>query len=87
VYPKNVTARALVDLVFKNQLLPDELQSHFTSLRATLESGIPTIRNAKGGHGQGATPVQVPAHLVAYGIHLTASAIVFLIESFEKNKK
>ena len=36
------------------------------------------------GHGQGATPTTVPDHLVAYMLHTTASAIVFLAEA-EKN--
>jgi hypothetical protein len=74
------TAKALLDLVFSNGLVPPFLQSSFASLRALLESSIPTSRNRTSGHGQGATPVAVPDHLAAYVLHMTASSIVFLIE-------
>ena len=39
------TANALFQIVFERNLVPDYLQSQFTSLRAVLESGVPTIRN------------------------------------------
>ncbi|MDE2740031.1 MAG: hypothetical protein OXI58_00435 [Gemmatimonadota bacterium] len=55
-------------------------QQHY----AGLESSVPTGRNKLSGHGQGTTPVSVPDHLVAYMLHMTASAIVFLAEA-DKN--
>lgn len=42
---------------------------------------MPTARNRLGGHGQGASVVQVPTHFVAYVLHQTASTIVFLAEA------
>ncbi|WP_416347177.1 DUF7014 domain-containing protein [Castellaniella sp.] len=42
---------------------------------------MPTGRNKLGGHGQGTTTTTVPNHLVAYMLHMTASALVFLGES------
>jgi AbiJ N-terminal domain 4 len=76
----NATAKALLSIVYENALVPTYLQTQFTSLRSTLESGVPTIRNKLGGHGQGAQTRSVPSHFVSYQLHLTASCIVFLIE-------
>lgn len=75
------TAKALIDVVFAQGLVPSWLQSEFTALRATLESGVPTGRNRTSGHGQGVVLRVVPPHLASYVLHLTASAIVFLVES------
>ena len=78
---KRATASTLIQIIFDNDLIPPYLQSQFNSLQSILESGVPTIRNRDGGHGSGATPRDVPAHLAAYALHLTASAIVFLAEA------
>ena len=82
-YPQNATSSKLIDILFDNDLVTTEMKSHFTSLRSTLASGVPTIRNkgGQGGHGQGSSPVEVPDHIAAYALHLTASNIVFLVES------
>jgi hypothetical protein len=77
----NATAKALLDVIFDNGLVPAFWNQHFSALRATLEAGVPTARNRLGGHGQGTQVVQVPAHLAAYVLHLAASAIVFLAEA------
>lgn len=83
-YSRNDTAKKLIDVCFQNGLVPAYLQSQFSSLRAGLESGIPTVRNRLGGHGQGATQVVVPQYLAGYLLHLTATTILFLVEA-EKN--
>jgi len=75
------TAKALLDVCYQNGLIPDAIQSHISSVRASLESGVPTIRNRLAGHGQGATVVEVPPHYAAYMLHLTATTILFLTES------
>jgi hypothetical protein len=80
-YQPKDTAKALIDICFKNGLLPPFLQSHYSALQGTLESGVPTVRNKLGGHGQGPQVVSVPEHYGAYALHLTASAIQFLIEA------
>jgi Domain of unknown function (DUF7014)/AbiJ N-terminal domain 4 len=81
--PKD-TAKPLLDICFSNGLIPAFLRSHYSALQSTLESGVPTLRNKLGGHGQGVEVVSVPPHYAAYALHLTASAIQFLIEA-EKN--
>lgn len=79
--PEVDTAKDLLKIIFDHELVPTWLQSQFTALRSVLECGVPTVRNKKAGHGQGPLPVEVPQHFVAYTLHMTASNIVFLIES------
>lgn len=78
---QKATASALIRTLLDNNLIPSEMQSHFTGLRTTLESGVPVIRNRFAGHGQGSEPVEVPDYLTSYALHLTASNIVFLVEA------
>ncbi len=79
--PSRATANNLVATLFDHHLIPSYLEAHYNALRATLESGVPTVRNNNSGHGQGGTPITVPDHLVAYTLYMTASAIVFLVGS------
>lgn len=72
------TAKQLIDIVFEHELIPSFMQSHFTALRSTLESGVPTVRNRLSGHGQGAEEVTVPESVAAYALHLTASNVLLL---------
>jgi len=81
VFQPTDTAKTLLDTCFKNDLVPAFLQSHYTALKSTLESGVPTVRNKLGGHGQGPQVVAVPPHYAAYALHMTGSAIQFLIEA------
>ena len=76
-------ASTLIGILFDNQLIPQEMQSHFTALRATLEGGVPTVRNpaGRGAHGQGITPVDVPDYVAQYCLNLTASNIVLMMEA------
>ena len=76
---QKATANALIKTLLANNLIP-------SSLQATLESGVPTIRNNFAGHGQGSEPVEVPAHFASYALHLTASNIVFLVEAYKAFK-
>ena len=80
-YSGNATAKNLIQACLDNGLVPTFWQQNFTSLRSLLESSIPTGRNKLGGHGQGTTTTTVPDHLVAYMLHMTASALVFLGEA------
>ena len=75
------TAQALINICFDNGLIPRFWESHYSSLRSLLESGVPTGRNRRGGHGQGTAPTSVPDYLAAYMLHLTATTIVFLAEA------
>lgn len=83
---ENATAKPLINTLLKNELIPASLQTQFSSLRDTLESGLPTVRNKNSGHGQGEKPTELPSHLVAYALHLAATNILFLIESYKELK-
>ncbi|BCG73406.1 hypothetical protein MesoLj113a_45640 [Mesorhizobium sp. 113-1-2] len=77
-YDPNDTAKKLIEVLYSNGLIPQFWQGQLGSLRSLLESSIPTGRNRMAGHGQGATPTEVPAHFAAYMLHMTASTLVFL---------
>ena len=78
-YNKTDTSKALIDICIKNKLVPDFLLSHFTSLRTSIESGVPTIRNKLGGHGQGVSKITVPDHFASYMLYLTGTTINFIV--------
>ena len=80
-YNQNDTAKVLIQKCLDNGLVRTFSQQQLTSLRTLLESGIPTIRNKLGGHGQGVQQHDVPAHLARYALHLTAATILLLVES------
>jgi hypothetical protein len=77
------TAKTLIATCFAQGLFPAYLDSQLGSLRSLLESGIPTVRNKNGGHGQGPDPVKVPEYLARYALNLTATSILFLVEANE----
>jgi hypothetical protein len=79
----NATAKALIEKVFAEGLIPLYLQSQFASLRSLLESGAPTIRNKESAHGQGAEVKTVPPHLAQLGINVAASFVAFLVDSLD----
>ncbi len=80
-YQPGDTAKKLINVCFQNQLIPTYLQDQFSSLRQSLESGVPTVRNKLGGHGQGSQPIIVLQYFAAYQLHMTASTILFLVEA------
>jgi hypothetical protein len=80
-YDKHAAVKKLIAICFENGLVPEFWQSHMNGLRSTLEGCVPTVRNKMGGHGQGADVVNVPDHIAAYTLHMTASTIVFLVKS------
>jgi hypothetical protein len=81
-FDKTKAAAHLVEVCLSNRLIPPFWQSQFTGLRQILESAIATPRNKMAGHGAGAVPpVEPPAELTAYVLHMTAATILFLTEA------
>lgn len=80
-YSKGARISDLIKVARTNKLWPDYLDSSFDQLVATLQSGLPKIRDNDASHGQGAKPKKVPAYIAALALHLAASKIVFLIEA------
>ena len=79
-YNPTDTASKLINVCFANNLIPSYTQNQFSSLQNLLTTGIPTIRNKVGGHGQGQVPQKVDDELTRYGLNLTGTNIIFLIE-------
>jgi hypothetical protein len=74
------TSKRLIQICLQNGLVPSFAQSQFASLISLLESGIPTIRNKLGGHGQGQVPQRVDDEITRYALNLTGTNIIFLVE-------
>jgi hypothetical protein len=83
-YKETDTAKPLIAICAQNNLFPVFLESHLTSLRTSLESGVPTARNKTSGHGQGITPTTVSEDFARYVMNLTAANIRLLADSEEK---
>lgn len=79
-YNQTDTVQALIRICFNKDLIPSFIQNQFTSLQSLLKSGIPTIRNKVGAHGQGQVPQKVDDEITRYGLNLTGANIIFLIE-------
>lgn len=83
-YDQKDTASKLIEIVLDNGLIPEFLKGQFTALQGLLKSGIPTIRNRQGGHGQGAQPNSPPEYMASYQLHQTAATILMLAKAEEK---
>jgi hypothetical protein len=80
VYNETDTASKLINVCFEQNLIPSFSQNQFSSLKQLLTTGIPTLRNKLGGHGQGQVPQTVDDGIARYGLNLTGTNIIFLIE-------
>ena len=80
-YTKGARISDLVKVARSNNLWPDYLDASFDQLIATLQSGLPKIRDNHASHGQGSRAKDVPGYVAAYALHLAASNIVFITEA------
>ena len=80
-YSKGARASDLLKIIRKRGLLPEYLDNSFNQLAATLQSGLPQVRNWQGGHGQGAKPRNAPDYVGAYALHLAAANILFIVKA------
>lgn len=80
------TASDLIQKLKGDDILDPSLFSFANSLRSTLESGLPTLRNVTpgSGHGRGEYVEEVKQSYCNFAIHLAGSLIVFLIERYEE---
>lgn len=85
-YKKGARISDLIKVAKGNELWPNYLDNSFDQLVATLQSGLPKIRDNDASHGQGATAKEVPSYVAAYALHLAASKIVFVVQAFEHRK-
>ncbi len=74
------TSKKLIQICLDNNLIPKYLQNQITSLRNLLETGVPTIRNKLGGHGQGQNITTANSEITRYALNLTGANIIFLVK-------
>ncbi|MFN3806745.1 STM4504/CBY_0614 family protein [Asticcacaulis sp.] len=80
-YESGAGLKTLVKVCFDRGLIPAYWVDMIAGIRSALENGVGTARNKLAAHGQGVTTQEPPSFLVAYILHMTASAIVFLVEA------
>ena len=85
-YPPGARASDLLKIVRGNGLWPDYLDKSFEQLAATLQSGLPEVRNKEAAHGQGAAPRETPDHVAGYALHLAAANILFIVKAHKAMK-
>lgn len=83
------TASNLIQKLNDNGILDPPLLSFANSLRSTLESGLPTLRNVTpgSGHGRGKYVEKVNQSYCNFALHLAGSLIVFLIERYYEEEQ
>jgi HEPN domain-containing protein len=80
-YEKGARASDLLKRIRQEGLWPEFLDASFDQLLATLNSGLPKVRNEQGAHGQGASIRKIPNYLAAYALHLAAAKIRLIVEA------
>ena len=78
-YDSTYAANKLLGVLKGNNYFPAYLKSHLDAICASIESGLPTVRNKTAGHGQGAQPRSLPDEYVDYALHILSTNLVFLI--------
>lgn len=84
--PAKSTAKDLIGVLEGKGFYPAYMNNHITSLRTSLESGLPTMRNKNAGHGQGAVVVNVSDEFTEYALNLAATNIVLLTKIYATKK-
>ena len=84
-YGKGDTVDRLIAVVSQKGLFPDYLlgDGYFTNLIGAMKAGSPKVRNKEGGHGAAPDDQQVPDHIAAFSLHLTAANIVMLVKAHQ----
>lgn len=79
-YFQTDTAKKLIQICFNNNLVPSFMQTQYNSLQSLLESGVPTVRNKLGGHGQGTITQKADDEITRLALNLTGANIIYLVE-------
>jgi hypothetical protein len=86
-YDKRARASDLVKVLRKNGLFPDYLERSFDQLAATLQSGLPEVRNEdSSAHGLGPNKRPTPPYVAAYALHLAASKIILMVDALHERE-
>lgn len=79
-------AKTFVSIQESNNFYPTYMSSHMASLRTTLETGLPVVRNKKSGHGQGSVVTPISDEFAEYALNLAAANIVLLVGIYKRGK-
>ena len=85
-YAKGDRASELVTNVTNHGLFTHEFDKSLSAFIAMLKTGLPSIRNDAGGHGEGIAAAAVTGEIARFAFHLTASNILFLGEFYHRFK-
>jgi hypothetical protein len=77
-YGKGDRVSELVTLVGKNGLFTHDFDKGISAYIAAMKTGLPTVRNDAGGHGEGLEDNAVTSEIARYAIDLAATNILFL---------
>lgn len=81
------TAQKLISILENNGFYPSYMNAHLTSIKTTLETGLPVVRNKVSGHGQGNQVIAISDEFTDYALHLAASNILFLVRLYRSQKR
>jgi hypothetical protein len=81
-YGSGDRASELVTVVNTNGLFTHDFDKGFLAYVAMLKTGLPSVRNNAGGHGDGLSAKAITAGIARFAINLTASNIVLLGDSY-----
>jgi AbiJ N-terminal domain 4 len=85
-YGKGDRASELVTNVTNHGLFTHEFDKGLSAHVAMLKTGLPSVRNDAGGHGEGIAAATVTAEIARFAFNLTASNILLLGESYSALK-
>jgi hypothetical protein len=77
-YSKGDRATELITVVSQSGLFTRDFDKGFMAYIAAMKTGLPSVRNDAGGHGDGLADKEVTAEIARYAIDLAASNILFL---------
>jgi hypothetical protein len=81
-YGRGDRASELVTAVSSNGLFTHDFDKSFSSYVAMMKTGLPTVRNDAGGHGEGIAAAAVTVQIARFALNLTASNVLFLGECY-----
>ena len=81
------TAQKLISILENNGFFPSYMNAHLTSIRTTMETGLPVVRNKVSSHGQGNQVTTVSDEFTDYALHLAATNMLFLVRLYKDRKQ
>ncbi|MXV43519.1 hypothetical protein GS501_00290 [Saccharibacter sp. 17.LH.SD] len=82
-YQSGARASDLIKILREKGLFPAGANRSFDTYISMLKTGVPDLRNENGGHGAAPDTPEPALHMAAYALHLTASNLLFLANSWK----